>query len=71
MPENVESDLCGQTEIGSNLFETFVSEHIKSGDTNLWSTMKKQKLNIWKTTGKKLEVTLAKKVVQLQENRSL
>ena len=71
MPENVKSDLCRQSEIGSNLFETFVSECIKSGDTNLWSTMKKQNLNTWKTTGKKLKVMLANKVVELQEDRSL
>ena len=43
-----------QCEIGQNLFEKFVKDRIQSGEINLWSPMKKRKLQTWKTMGKKI-----------------
>ena len=42
MPDEVKHDLCRLSEIGKMLFDVFVAEYIKSGETNLWSPMKKQ-----------------------------
>ena len=42
MPDEVKHDLCRQNEIGKMLFNVYVAEHIKSGETNLWPPMKKQ-----------------------------
>ena len=44
VPEKVQKDLVGQSEICQKLFDTFVRDRIQSGRINLWSTMKKQKL---------------------------
>ena len=50
-----------QCEIGQNLFdEKFVKDRIQSGEINLWSTMKKRKLQPWKTMGKKKMMVICK-----------
>ena len=46
VPEKVQKDLAGQSEIGQKLFDTFVRDRIQSGRINLWSTMKNQKLRL-------------------------
>ena len=42
MPDEVKHDLSRQSEIENMLFDVLVAEHIKTGETNLWSPMKKQ-----------------------------
>ena len=59
MPSKVKKDLLEQSEIGQKLFETFEKDRIKSGNINLWSPMKKRKLQTWKTMGKKIKVSSA------------
>ena len=59
MPSKDKKDLLEQSEIGQKLFETFVKDRIKSGNINRWSSMKKRKLQTWKTTGKKIKVSSA------------
>ena len=49
MPDKVQDDLCRQSEIGRMMFDVFVAERIKTGKTNLWSPMKKRRLNTWKS----------------------
>jgi len=38
---------------------------------NLWSTIKKQKLQTWKTSGKVIKVKAADKILELKEDMSL
>ena len=71
MSEKIKNDLCQQSQTGRRLFQTFVDERIKSGKLNLWSTMKKRKLQTWKSSGKEVKVKAADKVVELKEDRSL
>ena len=61
MPE----DLCCLGMIPKDLKE------LNKGKENLWSPMKKRKLLTWKSTGKKAKVAVNKKLVELQEDRSL
>jgi hypothetical protein len=50
------------------MFNNFVEERIKTGKTNLyWSTMKKRKLLMWKSSGKIIKVKLADKVMELKK----
>lgn len=69
MPETVKKDK--QREIGRRLFDCFLKERVQSGKVNLWSPMKKGKLLTWKTNAKVEKVTVADKIVELQEDRSL
>ncbi|KAK3708724.1 hypothetical protein QZH41_004431 [Actinostola sp. cb2023] len=71
MPEKVKNDLCKQSEIGQNLYQRFVKDRIQSGKFNLWSPMKKQKLQTWKTMGKKVKVRADNDIVVLREDRNL
>lgn len=71
MPENIKDDLCQQSEIGRNMFRSFVDDRVKSGKVNLWSTIKKRKLQTWKSNGKAIKVKVADKVLELKEDRSL
>ena len=59
MPSKVKKDLLEKSEIGQKLFETLVNDRNKSGNINLWSPMKKRKLQTWKTMGKKIKVSSA------------
>ena len=71
MPSKVKKDLLEQNDIGQELFQSFVKDRIKSGKINLWSPMKKRKLQTWKTMGKKVTVSSAGQIVELQEDRNL
>ena len=71
IPSKVKEDLLEQSEIGQKLFETFVKDRIQTGQINLWSPMKKRKLQTWKTTEKKIKVSSAGQIVELQEDRNL
>ena len=71
VPEKVQKDLVGQSEIGQKLFDTFVRDRIQSGRINLWSTMKKQKLQTWKSMAKKIKIPCTGETVELQEDRNL
>ena len=59
MPSKVKKDLLEKSEIDQKLFETLVKDRNKSGNINLWSPMKKRKLQTWKTMGKKIKVSSA------------
>ena len=71
MSEEIQNDLCQQSEIGRKLFNTFVDERLKKGKVNLWSTMKKRELKTWKSICKVIKMKTAVKVVELKEDRSL
>ena len=71
MPDEVQDDLCSQSEIGRMMFDVFVAERIKTGKTNLWFPMKKRRLNTWKCFGKSIRVKSGEQVVELKEDRSL
>ena len=70
-PSKVKEDLLEQCEIGQNLDEKFVKDRIQSGEINLWSPMKKRKLQTWKTMGKKIKVSSNGQILELQEDRNL
>ena len=40
--DSIKEDICDQPIIGQRLFDTFVTERIKTGKTNIWSTIKKR-----------------------------
>ena len=71
VPEKVKNDLLGQSDIGQKLFENFVKDQIQSGKMGIWSRMKKRKLQTWKTLGKKIKLSIAGQIVQLQEDQNL
>ena len=66
MPKNVKRDLCAQSTMGA-----FVTEFIQKGNENLWSPMTKRSLLTWKSTCKKTNITVNKKIVKLQKDRCL
>ena len=70
VPKKVQKDLVGQSDIGQKLFDTFVRDRIQSGRINLWSTMKKQKLQTWKSMAKKIKLSYTGEAVELQEDRN-
>ena len=47
----------------------FVEDRIKSNKCSIWSLMKKQKLNTWKSTTKTLKVKIKENVIELKEDR--
>ena len=67
MPDNVKNDLITQPKVGRALFEAVVANRITTTTVNLWAPMKKCQLKTWKTTGKRLKVTVGDK----KEDRSL
>ena len=69
--DDVKCGLCTESSEGRKLFETFITERIEKGRTNLWAKMKKRKLLTWKSTGQKAKVKLNNAIVELQEDRSL
>ena len=71
VPDDVKCDLCTEISEGRKLYETFITERIEKGSTNLWAKMKKRKLLTWKSTGQKAKVKLNNAIVELQEDRSL
>ena len=71
MPERVSQDLCRQSAIGQDLLNDFVSSRINTNATNLWAPMKKSELQTWKSTGKRIKVTVDQKVFEFKEDRSL
>ena len=44
-------------------------ESIQTEQTNLWSPIKERKLQTWKTTRKKIKVSSAGQIVELQERQ--
>lgn len=71
MPEKVKNDICERGEIGKKLFETLVTDTIKTNKVNLWSPMKRRKLLTWKDSEKVLKLSCKDKVIELKEDRSL
>ena len=72
MSDNIRGDMCNQSVIGQSVFDMFVKERIQFEKVNLWSTMKKRKLCMWKTNAKKVKVSTKEKVIELRElDRSL
>ena len=71
MPEKVTHDLCRQSIIGSQLFDEFVCNRIKTNKLNLWAPMKKCQLQTWKSTVKHVKLKVDQKVVELKEDRNL
>lgn len=65
MPKKVER-VCAQSSKGA-----FVRKNIQKGNENLWSPMKKRSLLTWKSTHKKTNITVNKKIVKLQKDRCL
>ena len=52
MADKIKKDLVHKSEIGRKLLKSFVDGRIKSGKINPWATIKKRKLNTWKTAAK-------------------
>ena len=69
MPGQVRKDLCSRNDIGTEMFEDFVTQRIISGAVN--KPMKKARFQIWKCSAKRMKVTSDNKSVELQEDRSL
>ena len=70
MPSKVTKDLLEQNGIGQQLFQSFVKDRIKPGKINFWSPMKKRKFQTWKAMGKKITVSSAGQIVDLQEDET-
>ena len=70
-PEEVKRDLCAQSTKGAKHLRAFVTERIQKENENLWSPMKKRSFRTWKSTSKKTNITVNKKIVELHENHCL
>ena len=66
VPEKVQKDLVGQSDISQKLFDTFVTDRTQSGRINLRSTMKKQKLQTWKSMVKKIKAPCTGETLEMQ-----
>ena len=71
MPDKVKNYLCGQSDIGTRLFEEFVNERIKLNKINMWAPMKKRSLQTWKSATKRIKLKVDQEVVELKEDRNL
>ena len=71
MPDKVKNYLCGQSDIGTRLFEDFVNERIKLNKINMWAPMKKRSLQTWKSATKRIKLKVDQEVVELKEDRNL
>ena len=71
MPKKVKNDIYARGEIAKKLFETFVTDRIRTNRVNLWSPMKRRKLVTWKDSEKVLKLSCKDKVIELKEERSL
>ncbi|XP_028412052.1 uncharacterized protein LOC114534781 [Dendronephthya gigantea] len=69
--EKVKKDLIEQSEIGQKLYDDFVRDRIITGKINLWSSMKKRKLQTWKAMTKKIKISTSAETIELQEDRNL
>ena len=71
MPEEVKRDLCAQGTKGAKHLRAFVTERIQKGNKNLWSPIKKRSFRTRISTSKKTNITVNKKIVELQEDHCL
>ena len=71
VPEKVKEAFVNQSQIGHELYGTFVRDRIQSQKTNLWSPLKKHHLRTWKDMGKKGKLSTGDKVVEIRQDRSL
>jgi hypothetical protein len=71
LPEKIQADINKRIEIGEERFVQFVSERIVTNNVNLWAPMKKLKLQMWSSVGKKVTLKDGDKIVELKEDRAL
>ena len=71
MSDKVKNYLCGQSDIGTRLFEEFVNERIKLNKINMWAPMRKRSLQTWKSATKRIKLKVDQEVVELKEDRNL
>lgn len=58
MLSKIKKNILEESEIGQKLFDNLAKERIKLGNINLWSPIKKKKLQTWKIWGKKIQVSI-------------
>lgn len=58
MLSKIKKNILEESEIGQKLFDNLAKERIKLGNINLWSPMKKKKLQTWKIWEKKIQVSI-------------
>ena len=71
MPDKVKNYLCGQSDVGTRLFEEYVNECIKLNKISMWAPMKKRSLQTWKSATKQIKLKVDQEVVELKEDRNL
>ena len=71
LPEKIQEDINNRTTIGEDKCLQFVSERIITNNVNLWAPMKKLKLQMWSSAGKKVTIKNGDKIVELKEDRAL
>ena len=70
LPVEIATKLLQHERIGEELYQSFINERL-IGSESVWSPLKKCKLPTFKNQGKKVTMTVEKKLVQLKEERTL
>ena len=67
----IQTHTVERNSIGGNLLTKFIEQRVVSNEANLWSPMKKWKLQIWTANNRRVKVKDRDKVIELSEDRSL
>lgn len=70
LPSTSSDEILNHKNIGEECYQLFVKERFH-GTTSIWSSMKKRKLQTFKTSGKEINRKIGEKVIQLKEEKSL
>ena len=70
MLEKIKQDICFIEEVGVAKMETFIQEHIKTEQANIWATMQKVWLQTW-SASLKCTCSNINEVLELKEDRVL
>ena len=67
----IQTHIIERNSIGGNLLAKFIEQRVVTNEVNLWSPVKKQKLQTWTANNKRVKVKDGDKVIELTEDRSL
>ena len=71
MLEKIKQYICLIEDVGVAKMESFIQEHIKTEQVNIWATMQKVLLQTWSASLQNAHVAISNKVLKLKEDREL
>ena len=70
LSEGIASDIANQQSIGKKMYENFKTERIY-GEKSIWDTMKKCKLQTFKSSGVMNKTKIEGKLIKFKEDKQL